>query len=105
VPFAINADRARVWVATNLGVKAVDGARPVGAVDEFSVATGRRVGRIAGPAFQSGNPGGAITDDAGRGWATDTNFYTDRGWVAELSAPTGGVVRVIGAGSGRLERS
>jgi hypothetical protein len=48
VPFVITADRARVWVATNLGAKAVDGAHPDVAVDEFSVATGRLVGRIAG---------------------------------------------------------
>jgi hypothetical protein len=92
-------------VMTNLGVKAVDGARPDGAVDEFSAATGRLVGRISGTPFRSGNPGGAITDNAGRVWATDTDFSTDRGWVAELGAATGATIRVIGAGSGRLERS
>jgi DNA-binding beta-propeller fold protein YncE len=105
VPFAIAADQAGVWLMTNLGVKGVDGARPDGAVDEFSAATGRPIARIAGPPFRSDNPGGAITADGAGVWATDTNFYSYRGWVAELSARTGGLVRVIGARSGHLERS
>ena len=85
---------------TNLGVKAVDGA-----VDEFSAATGQPIGRIAGPPFRSGSPGGAITADGARVRTTDTNFYSYRGWVAELSAKTGGLVLVIGAWVGHLERS
>jgi len=105
VPFAIAADRAGVWLMTNLGVKAVDGARPDGAVDEFSAATGRPITRIAGPPFRSDNPGGAIAAAGARIWATDTNFYSYRGWVAELSARTGGLVRVIGARSGHPQRS
>ena len=105
VPFAIAADQAGVWLMTNLGVKAVDGARPDGAVDEFSAATGRPIARIAAPPFRSDNPGGAITADGAGVWATDTNFYSHRGWVAELNARTGGLVRVIGARSGHLERS
>ena len=105
VPFAIAADQAGVWLMTNVGAKAVDGARPDGVVDEFSAATGQPIARIAGPPFRSGSPGGAITADGTRAWATDTNFYNYRGWVAELSARTGGLVRVIGAGSGHVERS
>jgi sugar lactone lactonase YvrE len=105
VPFAITADGAGVWLMTNLGVKAVDGARPDGAVDEFSAATGRLITRIAAPPFRSDDPGGAITSDGDRVWATDTNFYSYRGWVAELSSGTGGLVRVIGAKSGHVERS
>ena len=105
MPFAIAADQAGVWLMTNLGVKAVDGARPDGAVDEFSAATGRPITRIAAPPFRSDNPGGAITADGAGVWATDTNFYSHRGWVAELNARTGGLVRVIGARSGHLERS
>jgi len=102
VPFAIAADRSDVWLMTNLGAKAVDGARPDGAVDEFSAATGQPTGRLAGPPFHSDSPGGAITTDGGRVWATDTNFYTNRGWVAELG---GGPVRVIGGRDGHLQRS
>ena len=90
---------------TNLGVKAVDGARPDGAVDEFSAATGRLITRIATPPFRSDSPGGAITSDGDRVWATDTNFYSYRGWVAELSSGTGSLARVIGAKSGHVERS
>jgi hypothetical protein len=105
VPFAITADRASVWLMTNLGVKAVDGARPDGAVDEFSAATGRLITRIATPPFRSDSPGGAITSDGDRVWATDTNFYSYRGWVAELSSGTGSLARVIGAKSGHVERS
>jgi DNA-binding beta-propeller fold protein YncE len=105
VPFAIAADQTSVWLMTNLGVKAVDGARPDGVVDELSAATGQPIARMAGPPFRSGNPGGAITADGARVWATDTNFYSHRGWVAELSARTGGLVRAIGARSGHLERS
>jgi hypothetical protein len=105
VPFAIAADQTGVWLMTNLGVKAVDGARPDGVVDEFSAATGQPIARIAGPPFRSGNPGGAITADGARIWATDTNLYSYRGWVAELSGGTGGLVRVIGARVGHLERS
>ena len=105
VPFAITADRGGVWLMTNLGVKAVDGARPDGAVDEFSAASGRLITRIAAPPFRSGNPGGAITSDGAQVWATDTSFYSYRGWVAELSPRTGALVRVIGAKSGHVERS
>jgi DNA-binding beta-propeller fold protein YncE len=106
VPFAITADQAGVWVVTNLGVKAVDGARPDGAIDEFSSATGRLIGRITGPPFRSANPGGAITSDGARVWATDTNFYSFRGWVAELGARGAGtLIRVIGARAGHVERS
>ena len=105
VPFAIAADQAGVWLMTNLGVKAVDGARPDGAVDEFSAVTGRPIARFAGPPFRSDNPGGAIAAEGAHIWATDTSFYSYRGWVAELSARTGGLVRVIGARSGHLERS
>ena len=105
VPFAITADQAGVWVVTNLGVKAVDGARPDGAVDEFSSTTGRLIGRSTGPPFLSANPGGAITSDGTDVWATDTNFYSFRGWVAELSARTGTLMRVIGARGGHVERS
>ena len=61
VPFAIAADQTGVWLMTNLGAKAVDGARADGVVDEFSAATGQPIARIAGPPFRSGNPGGAIT--------------------------------------------
>ena len=105
VPFAIAADQAGVWLMTNVGAKAVDGARPHGVVDEFSAATGQPIARIAGSPFTSGNPGGAITADAGSAWATDTNFYSYRGWVAQLSAQTGGLVRIIGARGGHVERS
>ena len=105
VPFAITADQAGVWVVTNLGVKAVDGARPDGAVDEFSSTTGRLIGRSTGPPFLSANPGGAITSDGTDVWATDTNFYSFRGWVAELSARTGTLMRVVGARGGHVERS
>lgn len=105
VPFAITADQAGVWVVTNLGVKAVDGARPDGAVDEFSPTTGRLIGRSTGPPFLSANPGGAITSDGAYVWATDTNFYSFLGWVAELSARTGTLMRVFGARGGRVERS
>ncbi len=105
VPFAIAADQTGVWLMTNLGVKAVDGARPDGVVDEFSAATGQPIARIAGPPFRSGNPGGAIAADGARVWVTDTNFYSYRGWVAEFNAQTGGLVRVIGAKIGHLEQS
>jgi DNA-binding beta-propeller fold protein YncE len=105
VPFAIAADQTGVWLMTNLGAKAVDGARPDGVVDEFSATTGRPIARITGPPFRSGDPGGAITADGTRIWATDTNLYSYRGWVAELSGGTGGLVRVIGAKVGHLERS
>ena len=105
VPFAITADQTGVWLMTNLGVKAVDGARPDGVVDEFSAATGQPIAHIAGPPFRSGNPGGAIAADGARVWVTDTNFYSYRGWVAEFSAQTGGLVRVIGAKIGHLEQS
>ena len=105
VPFAITADRAGVWLMTNLGVKAVDGTGPDGAVDEFSAAPGRPMTRIAAAPFRSDNPGGAITSDGDHVWATDTNFYGYRGWVAELSTRSGGLARVIGAKSGHVERS
>jgi hypothetical protein len=49
--------------------------------------------------------GGAIAAAGAHIWATDTNFDNYRGWVAELSARTGGLVRVIGARGGHLERS
>jgi hypothetical protein len=104
VPFAIAADQTSVWLLTNLGVKAVV-SRPDGAVDEFGAATGQPVRRVAVPPFRSGSPGGAITVDGDRVWATDTNFYSNRGWVAGFSASTGALVRVIGARNGRLERS
>ena len=81
-------------------MKAVDGARPDGAVDEFSATSGKPIARIAEPPFQTGNPGGAITSGGGRVWVTDTNFYSYRGWVAELKAPTAAPIRVIGASSG-----
>ena len=106
MPFAIAADQAGVWLMTNLGVKAVDGARPDGAVDEFSAATGRPIARIAGAAVPVGQPRAGRSRPTAPGvWATDTNFYSHRGWVAELNARTGGLVRVIGARSGHLERS
>jgi hypothetical protein len=105
VPFAIAVDRAGVWLMTNLGVKAVDGTGPDGAVDEFSAASGRLITRIAAAPFRSDNPGGAITPDGDKVWATDTGFYGNRGWVAELSSRSGGLARVIGAKSGHTERS
>ena len=104
VPLAIAASPTSVWLLTNLGVKAVV-ARPDGVVDEFSAATGQPVRRIGVPPFRSGSPGGAITVDGDRVWATDTNFATNRGWVAGLSAGTGAVVRVIGARNGHVQRS
>ncbi len=95
VPFAITADRGGVWLVTNLGEKAVDGAGPHGSVAEFSAGTGRRIRNITGAPFGSDSPGGAIAADGGDVWVTDTNFYSDRGWVAGLSAATGALVRLI----------
>jgi DNA-binding beta-propeller fold protein YncE len=96
VPFAVTADRGGVWLVTNLGEKAVDGSRPEGAVAEFSAGSGQLVRYISGVPFRPDNPGGAIVADGGGIWVTDTDFYSHRGWVAELRAATGAVVRVIG---------
>jgi DNA-binding beta-propeller fold protein YncE len=95
VPFAITADGGGVWVVTNLGEKAVDGTRPDGAVAEFSAGSGRLVRYLSGVPFQPDNPGGAIAAAGGGIWVTDTNFYSHRGWVAEVSAATGRLARVI----------
>jgi hypothetical protein len=92
-----------LWTARKLSGRRGT-SNPV-AVDEFSAATGRPIARTAGPPFWSDNPGGAIAAEGAHIWATDTNFYSYRGWVAELSARTGGLVRVIGARSGHPERS
>jgi hypothetical protein len=90
VPFAIAADQAGAWLVTNLGVKAVDGARPDGSVAELSAATGRLVRNIGGAPFRSSVPGGAIAAGGGAVWVTGSNFYGYRHWLAELSAATGG---------------
>ena len=95
VPFAIAADQAGAWLVTNLGVKAVDGARPDGSVAELSAATGRLVRNIDGPPFRAAVPGGAIAAGGGAVWVTGSNFYGYRHWLAELSAATGALVRVI----------
>ena len=95
VPFAIAADQAGAWLVTNLGVKAVDGARPDGSVAELSAATGRLVRNIGCAPFRAAVPGGAIAAGGGAVWVTGTNFYGYRNWLAELSAATGALVRVI----------
>ena len=95
VPFAIAADQAGAWLVTNLGVKAVDGARPDGSVAELSAATGRLVRNIDGPPFRAAVPGGAIAAGGGAVWVTGSNFYGYRHWLAELSAATGALIRVI----------
>ena len=95
VPFAIAADRAGAWLVTNLGVKAVDGSRPDGSVAELSAAAGRLVRNIGAPPFRSAVPGGAIAAGGGAVWVTGSDFYGYRHWLAELSAATGALVRVI----------
>ena len=94
VPFGIVAGSGGAWLLTNLGMKAVDGARPDGSVAELSAASGR-LKNIGGPPFRSAAPGGEIAAGSGGIWVTGTNFYTYRAWLAELSATTGALLRVI----------
>ena len=95
VPFGIVAGAGGAWLLTNLGVKAVDGSRPDGSVAELSAASGRLVKNIGGPPFRSASPGGEIAAGSGGIWVAGTNFYTYRAWLAELSATTGTLLRVI----------
>jgi DNA-binding beta-propeller fold protein YncE len=95
VPFGIAAEGDGAWLVTNLGVKAVDGSRPDGSVAELSAGSGRLVRNIGGPPFRSDAPGGEIAAGSGVIWVTDANFYSYRPWLAEISAATGTVLRVI----------
>jgi hypothetical protein len=70
----------------------------------YTHSSARRIAPGASCCYQT-NPGGTITSDGDHVWATDTNFYSYRGWVAELSTRTGGLARVIGARTGHVERS
>jgi DNA-binding beta-propeller fold protein YncE len=93
--FAITPDAAGVWLVTNAGVKGVGDTGPDGSVAELRAASGQLIRNISGPPFQDSSPGGAITADGNRVWAAGTYFYSTGGWVSELSAATGAMVRVI----------
>ncbi len=95
MPFGIAADRDGAWLVTNLGVKAVDGNRPEGSVAELGAVSGRLIRNIGGPPFRSAIPGGEIAAGGGGIWVTGTNFYSYRPWLAEISAATGTLLRVI----------
>jgi DNA-binding beta-propeller fold protein YncE len=93
--FATVAGGSGVWFVTNVGVKGVDGSGPAGSITDLSAATGQLVHNIAATPFATSYPGGAITAAGGHVWVADTNFYSAAGWVAELSAATGVLTRVI----------
>jgi len=95
--FAITPGGAGVWLVTNAGVKGVGDTGPEGAVAELQSGSGRLIRDIAGPPFAGSAPGGAITADGTGVWVACANFYSGGGWVAELSAVTGKLVRVISA--------
>lgn len=95
VAFAITTAGAGVWLVTNVGVKAADGAGPHGSVTELSAASGSLIRNIARPPFQASSPGGAIAADGTHIWVAETDYYSAGGWVAELSALSGALVRVI----------
>ena len=95
VPFGIAADRDGAWLVTNLGVKAVDGTRPQGSVAELGAVSGRLIRNIGGPPFRSAIPGGEIAAGGGGIWVTGISFYSYRAWLAEISAATGTLLRVI----------
>jgi hypothetical protein len=89
VPYSITGDGAGVWVLTNLGIKAVDGASPAGSVAELSAATGRPVRNVAPVLVAGGNTGGSIAADGTRILVANYGLESSRGWVAGFSAATG----------------
>ena len=70
-------------------------ASAMASVAELSGDTGRLVKNIGGPPFRSAAPGGEIAAGSGGIWVTDTNFYSYRAWLVELSPATGALLRVI----------
>ena len=104
VPFAIAADQSGVWLMTNLGVKAVDELAPTAWSTSSAPPPGSRCahGRDAVPV---GQPGRRDHRRRRPRLGDGHELLQLPRWVAELSARTGGLVRVIGARSGHLERS
>jgi len=76
-------------------VKGVGDSGPDGSVAQLRGTSGRLVRNISGQPFQNSSPGGAIGADGAHLWVAGAYFYQSGGWVAELSAATGALVRVI----------
>jgi DNA-binding beta-propeller fold protein YncE len=93
--FAITPGWGGVWLLTNAGVKGVGDSGPDGSVAELRATSGRPVRDVSGPPFKNSSPGGAIAADGTHVWVAGTYFYRSGGWVAELSAATGALARVI----------
>jgi hypothetical protein len=79
----------------NAGVKGVGESGPEGSVAELSATSGRLIRNLTAAPFQASSPGGTIAAAGDHIWVAGTYFYRPGGWVAELSAATGTLARLI----------